>query len=310
MNGSPTLRFDNDVAIVTGAGRGLGREHAILLASRGAAVLVNDIDPAEAAAVVAEIEQGGGRAAANSDDVSQPAGAQAIVDAAVAAFGKLTILINNAGVIDFAPLAELTDAQWRRMIAVTLDGCFYLCRAAWPLFAGQGHGAIVNTTSNAGFAGNELLVHYGAAKLGVAGLTKALAQEGAPLGVRVNAVAPMAVTRMNREHFFGGASVEGPDWRDDIRAGKVPMGPPSAVAPTVAWLAHRDTAVNGRIYSSSSGKVARVGFVVGEGWFDPHHEPEDIAAHQAEIDRLGAYCDPNSTGDELALIPPLFQEQR
>lgn len=303
------LRFDDDVAIVTGAGRGLGREHALLLARRGAAVLVNDIDPGEAAAVVAEIVGSGGRAVANSDDVSQAAGAQAIVAHAIASFGKLTILINNAGVIDFAPLPEITDDQWRRMMSVTLDGAFFMCRAAWPALVEARGGAIVNTTSNAGFAGNEMLVHYGAAKLAVAGLTKALAQEGLPVGIRVNAVAPMAVTRMNRDHFFGGATVEGPDWRDDIRDGKVPMGPPSAVAPTVAWLAHRDTPVNGQIYSSSSGKVARVGFVVGEGWFDPRHEPEDLAQHQAQIDALGSYCDPRSTGDELALIPPLFREQ-
>nr|WP_314447327.1 SDR family NAD(P)-dependent oxidoreductase [uncultured Sphingomonas sp.] len=305
----PQLRFDDDVAIVTGAGRGLGREHALLLAQRGAAVLVNDIDPGEAAAVVAEIVDGGGRAVANSDDVSQPSGAQAIVAHAVASFGKLTILINNAGVIDFAPLAEITDSQWRRMMSVTLDGAFYMCRAAWTALVEAGGGAIINTTSNAGFAGNELLVHYGAAKLAVAGLTKALAQEGKPLGIRVNAVAPMAVTRMNRDHFFGGASVEGPDWRDDIRGGKVPMGPPSAVAPTVAWLAHRDTPVNGQIYSSSSGKVARVGFVIGEGWFDPHHTPEDLAEHEVQIDSLESFCDPQSTGDELALIPPLFTER-
>ena len=300
------LRFDDDVAVVTGAGRGLGREHALLLASRGAAVLVNDVDLAEAEGVAAEIRERGGRAEANCSSVADAAGANAIVQAAVRSFGKLTILINNAGVIDFAPLDQITDEQWRRMISVTLDGTFFMCRAAWPVFIAQGTGAIVNTTSNAGFAGNELLVHYGAAKLGVAGLTKALAQEGAPLNIRVNAIAPMAVTRMNREHFFGNATIEGEDWREDIRSGKVPMGPPSAVSPAVLWLAHRDTEVNGRVYSSSSGKVARVAFVIGEGWFDPHHTPESIAAHQAEIDRLGSYCDPKSTGDELALIPPLF----
>ncbi len=129
-------------------------------------------------------------------------------------------MVNNAGVIDFAPTDQITDEQWRRMISVTLDGTFFMCRAAWPIFTAQGGGAIVNTTSNAGFAGNELLVHYGAAKLAVAGLTKALAQEGGPLNIRVNAIAPMAVTRMNREHFFKGATTEGKNWREDIRSGE------------------------------------------------------------------------------------------
>lgn len=303
------LRFDSDVVIVTGAGRGLGREYAALLASRGAAILVNDVDIEQAKAVAEEITRTGGRAEYNSDDVSDSLGAVRIVDSALQAFGKLTTVINNAGIIDFAPIEQITDAQWRRMLSVTLDGTFFMCRAVWPVFKRQGFGVIVNTTSNAGFAGNETLVHYGAAKLGVAGLTKALAQEGAPLNIRVNAVAPMAVTRMNRDHFFGGAVSEGEDWRDDIRDGKVPMGPPAAVSPTVAWLAHRDTSVNGRIYSSSSGKVARVAFIVGEGWFDPHHSPENLVAHQAELDELGAFCDPGSTSDELALIPPLYAER-
>ncbi|MEL0212752.1 MAG: SDR family oxidoreductase, partial [Novosphingobium sp.] len=135
--------------------------------------------------------------------------------------------------------------------------------------------------------------------MGVAGFTKCLAQEAVGTGITVNAVAPMAVTRMNRDAFFNGQDTEGEDWRDDIRAGRVPMGPPSAVAATVLWLAHRSTDLNGEIFSSSSGKVARVGFAVGEGWFDPCHEPEDLRANADAIRRLGDYLDITSTGDEL-----------
>ena len=304
------LRFDDDVVIVTGAGRGLGREHALAFARRGAAVLVNDL-PSNAGAnpadeVVAEIEAFGGRAVADGHSVSTSGEVQAIVDAALAAFGKITILVNNAGIIDFAAFESITDEQWRRMIDVTLDGAFFMSRAVWPLYLAQGFGRIVNTTSNAGFAGNEMIVHYGAAKLGVAGLTRALAQEAKGKNIFVNAIAPMAVTRMNRDVFFGGAVSESDDWQSDIRRGIVPMGPPEAVSPTVLWLAHRQTEINGEIFSTSSGKVARVGIVIGEGYFNPDHGPEDLARHATTIRSLDGFFEPTCTADELATIPPLF----
>lgn len=312
------MRFDDDVVIVTGAGRGLGREHALGFAARGAALVVNDVgvepdgaggSSAVAQAVVNEIVAAGGRAIADNHSVATADGARAIVAAAVAAFGKVTVLVNNAGIINFATLENISDPDWTRMLAVTLDGTFQMSKAVWPHFVAQGYGRIVNTTSNAGFAGCEQLVHYGAAKLGAAGLTKALAQEAIGTGITVNAIAPMAVTRMNRDVFFGGAEVEGDDWQADIRRGAVPMGPPSIVSPAVLWLAHASTTVNGDIYSTSSGKVARVGFVVGEGYFNPVHTPEDLRDHVEVIRSLVSFIEPTSTGDELALIPPLFQAE-
>ncbi|MBA4089621.1 SDR family NAD(P)-dependent oxidoreductase [Sphingomonas sp. VDB2] len=309
------MRFDHDVVIITGAGRGLGREHALAFAARGAAVVVNDIgvepdglggSTQVAQSVVDEIVAIGGRAVADSHSVTTAEGAAAVVRTALDAFGSVSILVNNAGIIDFATLEHISDDGWRRMIAVTLDGTFQMSKAVWPHFVAQRHGRIVNTTSNAGFAGNEQLVHYGAAKLGVAGFTKALANEVGGSGITVNAIAPMAVTRMNRDAFFGGADAGGDDWQADIRAGKVPMGPPAIVSPAVLWLAHRSTTINGDIFSVSSGKVARVGFVVGEGYFNPDHGPEDLRDNVETLRSLDGALDPRSTLDELLLIPKLF----
>lgn len=309
------MQFDNDVVIVTGAGRGLGREHAIRFASRGAKVVVNDVgvsqtgdhpDANPADQVVAEIRAAGGKAVADFNSVATPEGAAAVVKTTLDTFGTITILVNNAGIISFESLGDLSDEGWRKMLDVTLCGTFYMTRAVWPVFKQNRYGRVINTTSNAGFAGQELLSHYGAAKLGVAGLTKCLAREGSAVGVAVNAIAPMAVTRMNRDFFFGGTEPDPKSWIEDIRCGKVPMGPPSAVSSTVLWLAHRDTAISGEIFSTSSGKVARVAFVVGEGYFKPDHTPEDLRDNVSDIRELRSYLDPTCTGDELASIPPLF----
>lgn len=306
------MRFDDDVVIVTGAGRGLGREHALAFARRGAAVVINDVmdgsgGPSTAHEVAAEITAAGGRAVPVCASVAGTGGAAGIVETALHTFGKVTVLVNNAGVIDFTPLAQMSEAAWHRMTSITLDGTYNMTHAVWPLFLDQGYGRVINTTSNAGFAGNETLVHYGAAKMGVAGFTRALAQEAVGTGITVNAIAPMAVTRMNRDAFFDGADVQGGDWQADIRSGKVPMGPPEMVSPTVLWLAHRSTTVNGEIFSTSSGKVARVAFVIGGGYFDPDHTPEDLRAHASQIRSIAEVFEPTCTADELMLIPPLFK---
>lgn len=309
------MRFDDDVVIVTGAGRGLGREHALMFAARGAKVVVNDLgasmagDGAErtpAQAVVDEICAAGGTAIADYNSVADEVGAAAIVQTARDAFGTVTVLVNNAGIIDYHAFDALTPDRWRAMFAVTADGAYYMARAVWPLFAAQGYGRIVNTTSNTAFGGVETLVHYGAAKAAMIGLTTCLAKEGAPLGITVNAIAPMAVTRMNQEVFFGGNAPDPKVWQEDIKSGVTAIGPPSLVSPAVVWLAHRSTTLNGVVINSSSGRVSRLGFAVGEGYFNPAHSPEDLRDNAALIDTLGQYIDLTSVHDEIASIPPLF----
>lgn len=308
--------FRDSVVVVTGAGRGLGREHALAFARRGAKVVLNDLgvtsdgagdDVSIAQAVVDEITSLGGRAVADTHSVADPHGAAGVLDTAVQEFGRVDVLVNNAGVISYAPFEEMTNEQWDHMLAVTLNGAYHMSKAAWPIFMRQGGGRIVNTTSNAGFAGSAQLSHYGTAKLGVAALTKNLALEGADAGIVVNAVAPMAITRMNQEAFFGGAEVLQDNWKEDLRSGSVPMGPPSIVSPAVLWLSHSDTAVTGQIFSTSSGKVARVAFVVGEGYFNPDHTMDDLQRHTDQIMNLGDFLEPRDTAAELMEIPPLFQ---
>lgn len=311
------MTFENDIVIITGAGRGLGREHALAFAARGAAVVINDPGVAMdgsggegsvAQQVADEIIAAGGRAAADTNSVASEEGAAAIVQTALDNFGTPTVLVNNAGIIHYAELADISADDWRKMQAVTQDGTFFMTRAVWPHFKAANYGREINTTSNVGFAGSETLVHYGAAKLGVAGFTKTLARETEGTGITVNAIAPMAVTRMNRDAFFGGAEADNcSDWQEEIRSGKLPMGPGSIVSPAVLWLAHRSTEINGEIFSTSSGKVARVAFVVGQGYFNPDHGPEDLRDNVDAIRTLGDALDPVSVMDELALIPPLFQ---
>jgi NAD(P)-dependent dehydrogenase (short-subunit alcohol dehydrogenase family) len=304
------MSFADDVVIVTGAGRGLGREYALLFAERGARVVVNDYSPDGgedvAGQVVAEITSRGGQAVADRHSVATAEGARAIVETALQAFGTVTVLVNNAGIISFGQLDELSEAQWTAMQEVTLSGTWHMCRAVWPVFRRQRYGRIVNTTSNVGFAGIAILPHYGAAKAGVQGLTKCLAQTSLDHGIHVNAIAPMAITRMNRDMFFDGMATGADDWQADIRNGVAPMGPPVAVAPTVLWLAHRSTEINGEIFSTSSGRVARVAFVVGEGYFNPAHGPEDLRDNSDRIRTLGTFLDPRGAEDEIATIPRLF----
>lgn len=239
------LRFDGEVVIVTGAGRGLGRQYALLFAERGASVVVNDAgftpdggpgDDDVAGAVVAEIRERGGRALADTTDVSIDGGAESIVQAAMDAFGTVSAVVNNAGVITYASFDELTLAQWQRMDEVTMGGAFRMSKAVWPVFKRNACGRIVNTTSAAGFAGSDFLAHYGAAKLGVAGLTKCLAIEGANSGIKVNAIAPMAVTRMNSEQFFGGAQTPAMTGKTTFERVLFPSGRhPSWPQPLSGW---------------------------------------------------------------------------
>lgn len=277
-----TIAFDNQVAIVTGAGGGLGRCHAIELARRGARVVVNDLGSAVdgsgasesvAQRVVDEITAQGGTAIANADSVATKDGGEAIVAAALEAFGRVDILVNNAGILRDAAFKNMTADQFDAVVAVHLTGAFNVTRAAWPIMREQNYGRIVHTTSGTGLFGNFGQTNYGAAKMGLVGMMHVLAIEGARNGITVNAIAPIARTRMT-EDIMGEAAKE---------------MDPELVTPVVVYLAHRSCERTAHIYSVGAGKVSRVFIGVTRGIQDPALTAEGVAAAIDQIDDTSSF---------------------
>jgi NAD(P)-dependent dehydrogenase (short-subunit alcohol dehydrogenase family) len=258
--------FDGKVAIVTGAGRGIGREEALLLAKEGAAVVVNDLGGARdgsgaslgpAQEVVDEIVKGGGQAIANGDDISDFAAAERMIHGTIAHFGRLDALINNAGILRDRMLVNMAEAEWDAVIKVHLKGTFapaHHAAAHWRELVKQGQkvdARIINTTSVSGIYGNAGQSNYGAAKAGIAGFTIIAARELRRYGITVNAIAPGALTRMTEDLGMGQAS----------EADKARMHP-RWIAPIVTWLASTESAhVSGRVFEASGAVLA-----VAEGW--------------------------------------------
>jgi NAD(P)-dependent dehydrogenase (short-subunit alcohol dehydrogenase family) len=253
------------VAIVTGAGRGLGREHALRLADEGFRVVVNDLgcaidgsgrDPAVAEAVAEEIVAAGGEAVANSDDVADWDGGHRLVDAAVGVFGDLHVLVNNAGTLRDRYLVDMSEDEWDHAVASHLKGHFVPTRAAAAYWRGQrtageeADSSIINTTSHAGLFGNPGQANYAAAKAGIAGLTLVAAKELARYGVRCNAIAPLARTRLTESVPGLAARLAPPD-----APGVFDRWHPANVAPLVAWLATPDCPATGQVFGVDGGAV-------------------------------------------------------
>jgi NAD(P)-dependent dehydrogenase (short-subunit alcohol dehydrogenase family) len=253
------IRFDGKVAIVTGAGGGLGRAHALELARRGAKVVVNDLGGAvdgsggssdAAKQVVEEIKALGGQAIANGGSVSDRAGAQSIVRDAVDAFGTVDILINNAGILRDKTFAKMSLDDFELVLKVHLLGGVYCTQAAWPVMADKAYGRIVMTTSSSGLYGNFGQSNYGAAKMGLVGLMNTLKIEGERKGIRVNTIAPVAATRMTADLGMPEAV---------FQALK-----PELVTPAVLFLCS-DDAPSGTIIEAGAGYFAKVQVMEGKG---------------------------------------------
>lgn len=291
------LGFEGRVAIVTGAGGGLGREHALLVARRGARVVVNDLGGAvdgsghsagPAQRVVDEIIAAGGEAVADTNSVSDATSAAAIVQSAIDAFGRIDIVVNNAGILRDRSFAKLSEPDMRSVLDVHLMGAFNVTRAAWPHLKEQSYGRIVSTSSAAGLFGNFGQVNYGAAKMALVGFSNVLAVEGAKSNIRSNIIAPIARTRMT----------------EDVLGKLIDRVDPKLASPVVGWLSHEDCPVTGHIYTVGGGRVARLFIGMTSGWAraDGELTMEDVRDHFEEIEDPTAATIPESINDDFRAL--------
>jgi NAD(P)-dependent dehydrogenase (short-subunit alcohol dehydrogenase family) len=296
------IRLDGRVALVTGAGRGLGRSHALALAARGAKVVVNDLggamegggaDRSVADQVVDEIRDAGGDAVANHDSVATTEGARRLVQTAQEAFGTLDIVVNNAGIIRKKPFVEHTTEDMADHLAVHLMGAFQVSKAAFPVMQAKGYGRFVFTTSPGGLRANPNVAAYGAAKAGVVGLAYAVALAGAPHGVLANCLSPYGATRMARA----------PHTAPDPRLAALVR--PELVSAVVVYLASEQCRLNHEILTAGGGAVARTAIVLGRGWRAPSPDaftPEAVHAHLDEVMDLSAFATPVSSEEETEVF--------
>jgi NAD(P)-dependent dehydrogenase (short-subunit alcohol dehydrogenase family) len=270
------LRFDNRVAVITGGGRGLGRSYALLLASRGAKLVINDpgaamkgegVDEGPAQEVVNEIKALGGEAVACTASVATPDGAKAIVAAATDTFGRLDIMIHSAGNVRRGMLKELSYEDFNAVLDVHLRGAYNMVRESFPVMAAAGYGRIILTSSINGLYGKSNNVNYALSKSGMIGLSGTAAIEGAPDGVTSNLIVPAAVTRMS----------------EGVDTSQFPPMEPEMVAPAVAWLCHESCKVSGEIYVAMGGRIGRAFMAETPGVYDADWTIEKVAAQADTI---------------------------
>ncbi|MFT4262575.1 MAG: SDR family NAD(P)-dependent oxidoreductase [Nocardioides sp.] len=301
MNTTPELRFDERVAIVTGAGRGLGRAHAKLLAARGAKIVVNDVggskegtgsDTGPANEVVEEIRAAGGTAIADTNTVGTEDGCQSLVERAVSEFGRIDVVVNNAGISRWATFPDADAENLELTLDVHLRGTWHTTRAAWPHMERQGYGRVI-TTASTGMLGLPDNLAYATAKGALIGFTRSLAHASAEKGILVNCIAPNSVTRPSES----ATNVVTSSPMDQARA--VAMAT-DLVSPMVAFLAHESCPVNGEILVAGAKRFSRWFLGFTEGWLDESGElptVEDIAAHWGQITDEKDYYVPTGTMD-------------
>jgi NAD(P)-dependent dehydrogenase (short-subunit alcohol dehydrogenase family) len=297
-----TVSFDQQVVIVTGGGRGLGRAYCLELAARGASVLVNDVIAESADTVVAEIEAAAGRAVASHDSVATPQGGEACVATAVKAYGTVDALINNAGILRNGLFEDLTVEQIDAVLDVNLRGAFFVTQPAWRIMKQCGYGRVLLTSSAAGMFSRPGSVNYSATKSAMYGMTKALSFEGADFGIGINMLLPRATSAITAEDPIPGMEdYYSPEMLGVLR----PRRAPAMTVPLATYLVSRDCAVTGEAFSSAFGCYSRVWVGRSAGWLAEDLETlsaEDVSANIDEIRDRGGYTVPISNFAEVATV--------
>jgi len=299
----PDLRFDGRVAVITGAGGGLGRTYALEIARRGGMVVANDLggkadgsgaSSSMADETVKQVVEAGGKAVANYDSVSTPEGGEAIIKAALDNFGRVDIVINNAGILRDKTFAKLAPEDLEIVLDVHLRGAFYVTQPAFRVMKEQNYGRLLFTASGAGVFGNFGQSNYGAAKMGLVGLSNVLAQEGAKNNIKSNVIAPIAKTRLTEQLLGPIADKLGPE----------------CVTPLVVYLVSEQCELTHEIFDVGGGRYARIFIGMNEGWIKGPGQPatvEEIAAHIDQIRNPDGYIIPSGIGDEMKMAAKAMQ---
>jgi NAD(P)-dependent dehydrogenase (short-subunit alcohol dehydrogenase family) len=297
------IRFDGRVAVITGAGGGLGRTYALEIAKRGGMVVANDLGGktdgsggghSMADETVKKIVEAGGKAVANYDSVSTPEGGEAIIKAALDNFGRVDVVMNNAGILRDKTFAKLAPEDLEIILDVHLKGAFYVTQPAFRVMKEQNYGRILFTASGAGIFGNFGQTNYGAAKMGLVGLSNVLAQEGAKNNIKCNVIAPIATTRLTEQLFGAMAQKLSPD----------------CVTPLSVYLVSEQCELTHEIFDVGGGRYARIFIGMTPGWVKGAGQPatvEEIAAHLGEIRYTSKYVIPSGIGDEMKAIAELMK---